>query len=222
MHRLNTLSFLFAILLFAAACTQAPEGEQIKANEAQTETAPQNQPGSAASLRVDTDNSIISWEGTKPAGGHVGTIKLQKGSLQMDKGVITGGEFVMDMNSIENTDQEGQDKEDLQNHLRSSDFFDAEQFPTATFVITKVEPLEGREDANYLVTGNLTMKGITKSISIPAKVNLSETAVEVVTPKFTIDRTQWDITYKSGLIGTAKDKLINDQIGLQIKLQANL
>jgi len=140
----------------------------------------------------------------------------------MDKGVITGGEFVIDMNSIENTDQEGQDKQDLQNHLRSSDFFDAEKFPTATFTITEVKSLEGREDANYLVTGNLSMKGITKSISIPAKVMVSENAVEVETPKFTIDRTQWDITYKSGIIGTAKDRLINDQIGLQIKLQADL
>ncbi len=221
MQQLSTFPLLFGLLFLAASCSQAPEGEQIEASEAQQSEQQQTAATNAAKLTVDTDNARILWEGTKPGGGHTGIIKLQKGYLQMTNGKISGGEFVIDMNSIENTDQEGQDKEDLQNHLRSSDFFDADQFPTATFAITDAKPLDGREDANYLITGNLTIKGITKSISIPAKVQVAETYVEVETPKFTIDRTQWGITYKSGIIGTAKDRLINDQIGLQIKLQAN-
>lgn len=222
MKQLSTFFLLFSMFLFAASCSQAPEGEQVEASEVQQNEQQASPAENSAKLTVDADNARIFWEGTKPGGGHTGIIKLQKGYLQMANGKISGGEFVIDMNSIENTDQEGQDKEDLQNHLRSSDFFDAGQFPTATFTITDAKPLDGREDANYLITGNLSMKGITKSISIPAKVQIAETYVEVETPKFTIDRTQWGITYKSGIIGTAKDRLINDQIGLQIKLQANL
>ncbi len=214
-------TFPIALLILSTlfSCKQAPEGEQLEAKEATRERTEQSAPKEAG-LKVNTQTSKILWEGTKPGRSHTGTLKLQKGNLQVANGQISGGEFVIDMNSIENTDQTGDDKSDLEAHLKSGDFFNTAQFPTASFLITKVEPLEGREDANYLITGNLTIKGITKSISIPAQVHFSEQAVEVVTPKFTIDRTQWDITYKSGIVGTAKDRIIHDQIGLQIKLQA--
>ncbi len=219
MSRSGLLSiFSFSILLLFS-CKQAPEGEQVEAREATQAQSEQHTP-QTAQLQVNTQTSEILWEGTKPGRSHTGTLKLQKGYLQVANGQISGGEFVIDMNSINNTDQTGDDKSDLEAHLKSSDFFDTDQYPTASFVITKVEPLEGRDDANYLVTGNLTIKGITKSVSIPAQVHFTEQSVDVTTPKFTIDRTQWDITYKSGIIGTAKDRLIHDQIGLQIKLQA--
>ncbi len=216
------LFFLFLTVFAFSACKQAPEGEQIEAKEATSEDkqTPNSNAAHTATLKVNTERSVIHWEGTKPGSSHEGTIKLQKGSLRVANGQITGGEFIIDMNSIENTDQEGQDKSDLEGHLRSDDFFDTAQFPIASFTITKVEPLNGRKDANYLVTGNLTMKGITKSISIPAQIAFDEQGVKITTPKFTIDRTQWDITYKSGIIGTAKDRLIHDQIGLQIQLYA--
>ena len=67
-------------------------------------------------------------------------------------------EVVIDATSI-NTDNEARDK-----HLRGADFFDVEKFPTVTFKSTAVKEAE---KGKLLVTGDLTMHGVTKSITIP-------------------------------------------------------
>lgn len=46
-------------------------------------------------------------------------------------------------------------------HLKSADFFDVEKFPTITFKSTKIEPASG---GGFKVTGDLTMKGVTKAV----------------------------------------------------------
>ncbi|MFN8354073.1 MAG: YceI family protein [Spirosomataceae bacterium] len=51
------------------------------------------------------------------------------------------------------------------NHLKSEDFFAAEQFPTLTFVSTSVVK---KDEENYIVNGDLTIRGITKPISLKA------------------------------------------------------
>lgn len=56
--------------------------------------------------------------------------------------------------------------EDRDNHLRSADFFDVEKFPTITFKSTSVEPT-GDESAR--ITGELTMRGVTRTITIDAE-----------------------------------------------------
>ena len=79
----------------------------------------------------------------------------------------------------------------------------------------------GIEDATHEIEGNLTLKGITKGVKIPAHISITEGKVSAVTPAFTINRTEWGINYKSGVIGTAADKIINDEVGLVINLVAN-
>jgi len=67
-------------------------------------------------------------------------------------------EVSIDATSI-NTDNEARDK-----HLRSADFFDVEKFPTITFKSTAVKEVE---KGKLQVTGDLTMHGVTKSITFP-------------------------------------------------------
>jgi len=200
------------------SCGQAPTGDQAATGEAMEASAATGTP-----YTVDVANSLINWEGAKLIGSdkHTGTLKLQKGELVVANGLITGGELVLDMNSITNTDQQpGEGKEDLESHLKDGDFFEVEKFPTAVFTIVKVEAATGNPAATHNITGNFTMKGITKSIVIPAKISLSETSLSATTPAFTIDRTQWNVMFQAGVLGTAKDEIINDNLGLQIQLTA--
>ncbi len=53
------------------------------------------------------------------------------------------------------------------NHLRSPDFFDVAKYPQVTFVSTKISRVD---DTNYTLTGDLTMRGVTRSIDVPVKV----------------------------------------------------
>src|SRR5690606_20908970 len=92
----------------------------------------------AITKEVNVKESQVNWKGYKVTGSHYGTIALQRGSLEFQGDVLTGGEFIVDMNSINTTDLSGEYKEQLDGHLKSDDFFGVEKYPTATLKITKV------------------------------------------------------------------------------------
>ncbi|HLU51752.1 MAG TPA: YceI family protein, partial [Flavobacteriaceae bacterium] len=70
--------------------------------------------------------------------------------------------------------------------------------------------------------GNLTLKETTKNIEFPVNVSLEGDKLILQSEKFNIDRTQWGINYQSKSIFTnLGDKFINDEIGLQVSVEAN-
>ena len=60
------------------------------------------------------------------------------------------------------------DNEKRDNHLRSDDFFDAEKFPTLSFESKSFTKVDGK---NYILVGDLTIKGVTKEVTLSAKYN---------------------------------------------------
>jgi len=134
------------------------------------------------------------------------------------------------MNSItvqDLTDPEWNGK--LTGHLKSADFFEVESHPQANFEITEVKSLEsasidptkenGEIVPTHAITGNLTMKGITKSITFNAKVDKSDKMIMAESNMFFIDRTEWNIQYKSKKISAKfKDDFINDEMGIKLKI----
>jgi polyisoprenoid-binding protein YceI len=222
---MRTFPFLFLLTLAFAFtnCNNAPAGEKAETGEAVETPAAENQATSdAAAYMVDTESSQINWIGAKLVGDqHTGFIKLSKGQLMVENDNLVGGSFVIDMTSLTDTDMApGEGKEDLEGHLKDTDFFEVATYPTGEFEIASVAAVEGRDDATHNITGNLTLKGITKSITIPAKVAIDNNGVTAKTPQFTIDRTQWNVMYRAGVLGTAKDKIIKDEVALQIDLSA--
>ena len=186
-----------------------------KAQEVDTPTA------AAVDYKVNTESTSVTWTGSKPTGTHQGTINVTEGSLSVNNGQVVGGSFGLDMNSITVNDlKAGEGKEKLEGHLKTGDFFETEKYPVGKFTITKVEPVSGSETATHNVTGNLTLKDQTHSVTIPANIAVSGEKITAVTPKFTINRTTWGINYNSGILGTVKDKLINDDVALVINLTA--
>ncbi|WP_299058554.1 YceI family protein [uncultured Polaribacter sp.] len=170
---------------------------------------------------VDVANSVISWLGSKPTGTHNGSIMLKEGSLVLDNGTLKGGNFIIDMATIKvldiPEDNEGNGK--LKGHLSAGDFFDVAAFPTAKFVITNVENKENK----IHVTGNLTLKETTKSITIPATISSENGVTTFTSETFSVDRTDFGITYSSKKFDAAlKDKFINDlmEISFVVKTKA--
>ncbi|MCP9234619.1 YceI family protein [Lewinella sp. JB7] len=213
---LRLLSLLtFSLLL--AAC--GPSGTEVESSDAVAENTTTE---AAAVYTVDAQASTVSWEGTKLiGGGHTGTVPLTAGNLKIDGEALVGGEFTLNLAGLENSDLDGDGKGKLEGHLKSADFFDVEQYPTAKFTITGVSPTTDADDHNYTVTGNLTMKGNARSITIPANITLGDEQITATTPEFVIDRTEWGIEYNSGSTeGILKDKVINDEIGLKLDLVA--
>lgn len=211
--------FLLTLAVFFTACG-GPEGEAVDSTEAQDET--KTEMVASAQYNVDAAASVVNWEGAKIAYGHTGTLPVTNGQLMVADGAIVGGKFAIDLREMVSTDLEGEKAADLIGHLQGPDFFDVEKYPMANFVITQVQEATNEDGRTHDITGNLTMHGKSRSITIPATVSMEGGMVKATTPKFTIDRTQWDVSYNStGIEGLAKDKIINDNIGLEIMLVAN-
>lgn len=177
----------------------------------------------AMEYAVDTTTSVIEWEGNKPTGTHTGTIQLKNGTFKANDSIIESGTFVISMTSINVTDLEGDEKINLESHLKGTvegkegDFFNVNEFPEATFEVTGVNQVNGQT----MLQGNLTMKEETKNIEFPVTINQSEDSIELTSEPFTIDRTQWNVNYGSkSVFEGLGDKFISDDIILTLNLKA--
>ena len=74
----------------------------------------------AVEFKVDTTSSVIEWQGEKPTGTHTGTIKIAEGTFRANDSIVESGTFVIDMASITVTDLEGDEKVNLENHLKGT------------------------------------------------------------------------------------------------------
>lgn len=211
-------TFLFALVsALCLACNNAPTGQKVKASDQSDAVA--QAPMEAETYHITSGQ--INWTASKPTGQHLGTVEIAGGSIASKGNDVLSGSFDVNMSSIRNIDlDEGNGKEKLEGHLKSADFFDVENNPQATFVVTKATPVSDQAMATHNVTGNLMIKGISKSVTIPANISFVGNKMLTATPAFTIDRTQWNIKYNSGIIGTAADKLIHDEVSLVITFEA--
>lgn len=171
-----------------------------------------------SSYKVNVLESSVTWKGTKPTGAHNGDIKILNGLFDIEGGALKAGEFTIDMKSITCLDLDAASgKGKLEGHLNSADFFDVEKFPTAKFVVTSSEIKDGKTH----VTGNFTLKDITKSITVPATITEGEDGTaSFKSDVFSVDRTEFGVTYSSKKFDAAlKDKFINDlmEISFDIK-----
>ncbi|MDI9865838.1 MULTISPECIES: YceI family protein [Flectobacillus] len=173
-----------------------------------------NAPKKAAEgLAVDTKGSKIHWLAKKVTGQHEGFISISNGNLSVAKGKVTGGTFTIDMKSIVCTDitDAGYNQKFI-SHITTGDFFEVEKFPTATFKITKV--------AGSNITGDLTLHGITKTITFPATITSAAGKV-TATAKIPVDRTDFNIKYGSKkFFESIGDKAIDDVFNLDVTLVA--
>ncbi len=209
----TTFYWMFLLILFVS-CGNRESTNKTTAKEAEklVETALTG----TRELKVNVALSKIHWKGFKPGGGHHGTLMLKEGRLNMQDNAITGGYFILDMNSIVDEDLSESNNQRLITHLKSADFFDVAQYPTGEFVITSASSFE---DSKQNITGNLTLKGITKSITFSSELSASNERFTATTPTFSIDRTQWGVNYGSkNVFKNLKDAFINDEIEVQIQI----
>ncbi|MFU8804203.1 MAG: YceI family protein [Bradymonadaceae bacterium] len=214
------LTVLAASLTLAMACkseidgktaatvgeVQEPAAEQV--DEEKTEA-------SATSLRqipVNTEASKIEWYGAKVTGDHKGGFTEWTGTATVDgENNLKSVSYEVDMSSVFS------DNERLTGHLKSDDFFDIENHPTSTFESTKiVEGAKGEEEATHTVTGNLSLRGVTKELSFPATIKTTDDKL-VATSEFKFNRMEFNVAYK----GKADD-LIREDVAMTLHFEVPL
>lgn len=206
-------------LLLLSACSDAPKGDKATITEKQEASQATGQ-----TFMVDTTTSRIRFNGRGVGKNHPGVFRLTSGNVAVMGNQITGGEYVINIRSMELEEKGGMFDEKLRPHLMSGDFFDADKFGTARFVITKVEPYKANagdssivEGANFTISGNFTLKDVTKNISFPARVDMDGNTLKAK-GNFDIDRRQWRMNY--GNDKTLGDKFISETVNIELDLQA--
>lgn len=167
------------------------------------------------SYKVDLEKSSLTWSGKKLTGGHNGTIALQSGELLADGKKLTGGNFVINMATIKDADKSDR----LEGHLKADDFFGVDKFATSNFVVKKVAAAGANK---VTITGDLTIKGVTNSITFPATVAWNaDGSIAATADKIIVDRTKFGIKFRSkGMFPDIGDKMIYDEFELAVKLVA--
>jgi polyisoprenoid-binding protein YceI len=206
----NNVISLPYLMLMIAPLFSAYRGPVVKENE-------KNAAPGFVKYTIDTIESVVTWKCSMSVGTgeHSGYVDISKGELMIGKGRLVGGTVEINMNSIANEFHRTNNK--LVNHLKSSDFFDVDKFPRSTFAVTQVAPAKGE---NISVTGDLTIKGITHPVTFPATLEVKDGMVNAK-GKVIIDRTQWDVRYRSGkFFDNLADGAISDDIEFDVKIVA--
>lgn len=162
-------------------------------------------------LVADTLKSKLLWLGEKVTGQHTGTIKLQSGWLVWQDNKIISGEFNIDMTTLKDSEKNAR----LETHLKSDDFFGVEKFPVSKLVITGSTPFD---KGNGVVSGTLTIKGVTNPIEFKSSVQKKDDGVWFYT-NIIVDRTKFNVRYGSGtFFDNLGDKTIYDEFKLKVNL----
>ena len=162
-------------------------------------------------IPVNTTKSTIKWKGEKVTGFHEGIISIKTANLTFDNDVLTGGEVIIDMSTINCTDLSGPYKNKLEEHLNSDDFFNVSDYPVSKLKITKCSKVN---ENKYNVVADLTIKEITKSVEFE-----TELVNNVATANLNIDRTKFDIKYSSeSFFKNLGDKMIYDNFNLTVNI----
>jgi polyisoprenoid-binding protein YceI len=201
------LTILFTLLL-VCSCATNPATDKPKAVTSEAAPATSSSPAAqGVKYLITPENSKIEFHASKVTGSHHGAFEKFSGAIdfngQPEKSKVT---ITIDTTSITT------DTPDLTKHLKTADFFDVAKYPTATFESTEIKP-GGEKGATHTVTGNLTLHGVTKSITFPATIAVTPDAVTVEST-FAINRKDFGINYAG-----AADNLIRDDVVLTLKVR---
>jgi polyisoprenoid-binding protein YceI len=168
---------------------------------------------------VNTEKSSLKWIGEKFTGIHYGRIYFTQGELILQNNKITGGSFVIDMESIEIDDLE-KDKwyDKFLSHLNSESFFDTESHPKSQLNIIKSIPLS---DSTAKIFAILEIKGIKNNIEFIASYNLINNRIHAKT-KLIVDRKKYNIGYgNESFFDRIGDGFLFDQFQLEVNIILN-
>ncbi|MBA2662609.1 MAG: YceI family protein [Bradymonadaceae bacterium] len=172
------------------------------------EPAAQKLAPAARVTAIAVDKSSIGWVGAKLTGDHKGGFNAWSGKVHRVGAQVNKVEFEVDTTSVFS------DNEKLTGHLKSEDFFDVENHPKANFVSRRIEAKAG-QGSTHVVTGDLTLRGITRELSFPATIKTSADQSLRASAEFTFNRLDFDIKY-AGM----PDDLIKKEVLLKLDFVA--
>jgi polyisoprenoid-binding protein YceI len=204
---------LLLALLVATGCNDPTKGKVAATVGSVVAVSDAAVPATTASgaatvtYAISPATSKVGFVGSKATGKHEGSFGKFAGTIEVPGGKLEAAKVTL---SIE-TSSLKTDDEELDEHLRSKDFFDVAKFPKATFTSTSIVA-GGAAGATHTLTGNLELHGVTKSIGVPATIKREGSGISA-TSEFTIKRKDFAIVYPG-----KPDDLIKDDVLIKLTI----
>jgi polyisoprenoid-binding protein YceI len=168
----------------------------------------------AATWQIDTTHSTLTFKIRHMLSKTAGQFTDWSGTIEAGDDLTKGSVNIEIQAASIDTRNEDRDK-----HLRSADFFDVENHPTINFSSTKVE----KDGDNFVLHGDLTMAGVTKTVEIPFEFHGTATdpwgnTKAGFSGSTTIDRKAFGIVWNKNL--DQGGVLLGDEVEIQIDLAA--
>ncbi|MFD2541109.1 YceI family protein [Lacinutrix gracilariae] len=212
---------IFTVIALCTAVVGCKKAKEANTSEAEAAAVSES---TTQKYVANVTESTIEWKGFKPTGTHNGTVAIESGVFHVDNGTLQSGTFLIDMTSINAIDVEGDQKKNLEAHLKGTvegkegDFFDVTKFPSGAFEITGTQAAEA---GKTMLSGNLALKGNKHNVTFPVTITTEGDFITITSDAFSIDRTKWGINYGSKTIfDNLGDKFINDEMELKITVKA--
>jgi polyisoprenoid-binding protein YceI len=158
-------------------------------------------------LSADVAQSKVLFLVTRAVGEHLGHFENFSATLELTDEQPSKLSISVKTGSVV-TDRQG-----LTSHLKSADFFDVDEFPTATFTTETITPVTADEPKNtYAITGTMRLHGVSGKLQFPAVIT--------VEPERVLGRATLEISAKAFGINYAgmEAELADDAVGLAIEL----
>lgn len=197
---------LMVLAAVAVGCGDVGDAPKAKTGE---EVAVDKTESAGTVLAINPSASKVNWNAAKVTKSHEGGFKDVTGTVTVEGGKLARVEVNVPTGTIFSDDEK------LTGHLKSPDFFDAANHPTAKFEASSFTEQSDSAGNTHTVTGNLTIRGVTHGVTFPAKVNVTEGKV-TATADFIINRQDWKITYPG-----MPDDLIKDDVRIILDIVAD-
>lgn len=208
-------------LFILTSCSAQTERTTLETSEA-TEIATEENTN-AETISINTEESLVTWNGYKSLldTTHEGTIRISEGEFLVENNQLVGGNFTLDITTLDNSDLEGGMKEGLLNHLNSEEFFNTAEYTEGKFQITKVTPIQ-ENGATHQISGNLTIKDITKNITFKSNIEGLDSTSITATSDFNIDRHDWELGHSNepSILDQVKDNALKDEVRIRLEIKS--
>ncbi len=212
--KFNLINSLFAAIALSFLLTNCGGKSEETTSEETTTVVDEDAP--EVTYALDTEATKVRWAGNTrgvQVYGHYGLIDVKEGAVMAKGNMITGGEIVIDMTTIQPTDSASYNEENppskLVGHLSTGDFFLVEEYPTASFVVKSHE--------GNTITGDLTIRGNTNEETIElSEIEFNENGF-TATGKLVFDRQKYEVSWKHYL----KDVILADEIELDLTVSGS-
>lgn len=161
----------------------------------------------------------VSWNAKKVGGEHHGVVKISNGKLRVENNKIIEGTIEVDMSTIQVNDIRDEEMNaKLVGHLKSEDFFDVESHQYATLDFRSIDG----SGKHQVLMADMTIKGIRNQVRFDVTIEQNSPNSIKAGAYLTIDRTKYDITYKSKSVDALLDEFIYDNFDIKTKFIAEL